>query len=136
MHKLLFTIASEPDPTKGKEPKELLKFTIKPFELFAKGIKFGREIDLYEQSGKGLVLHNPNNRECKFRVEVIPFYSAPVVGLRGYELPPKNTWLTVGDREFTLGPKEKKRIKAVIKIPRARNYRKKNYYNTRKDNRI
>lgn len=127
MHKLLFTVASEFNTEAGKEPAEVLRFKLDPFEYMAKNVKFNRPIDLYEQSGTAMTLQNPNNRECRYRVEVIPFDSAPILNLKGYEPSTTLHWLDVGEREFEVGAKSERRIPLKINVPRNPNFRNKNY---------
>ena len=114
-------------PPARMEPVANLNFSLLPWEVFLKGAKPGRLIDILKETGNQLKIVNPNDQELKFLLKCMTVRKAGVSLKRGYEDCPAPSFLNFSETEFVVPPNSIKKVKMFLKFPKHDEYFGKRY---------
>ncbi len=135
MSRFLFNIISKEGmkilrgekPPARMKPIANLNFSLLPWEVFLKGTKLGRLVDVLKDTGNQLKIVNPNDQKLKFSLKCITVKEAGVSLKTGYEDCPDPSFLNFSETEFVVPPDSIKKIKMFLKFPRQDEYFGKRY---------
>jgi len=133
LSRLLITIAPERKAGRvipEEERKKIissLDFYVTPPNIFVKGVKVGRKVDLEKFTGQTLKIMNPNDKTFTYQLIVMRVKDS-LAGLKpGFEDTPNPGFLTVDKKEITAEPLSIKEVKMFLEFPKEEQYKNKAY---------
>jgi len=115
------------NPPARMEPVANLNFSLIPWEIFLKGAKLGKLVDVIKETGTQLKIVNPNDEELKFRLKCITVREAGASLKEGYEDCPDPSFLNFSETEFVVPSDSIKKVNMFLKFPGQAEYFEKRY---------
>jgi len=114
-------------PPARMDPNANLNFSLLPWEVFLKGAKPGKLVNVSKETATQLKVVNPNDQELKFRLKCKTVKEARVSLKPGYEDCPDPSFLKFSENEFVVPANSIKKVKMILKFPRRDDYFGKRY---------
>ncbi len=122
--RLLFTVAEKEGVRRRGD--EVGVFQVLPDDLFLVDVPLGKRVNVWEQFGKCLTVHNPNKVECRYQIESITLKEGDSPVRRGFEETPDPKHLAFDNMTIKVPPRSSERVMLYLNIPDRPENREKN----------
>jgi len=123
--RLLFTIAEKEGVRRRGD--EVGVFQVLPDDLFLIDVPLGKKVNVWEQFGKSLKVHNPNKTECQYQIESITLKEGDSPVRKGFEETPDPKYLSFDNMTIKVPPRSSELILLYLTIPDKPENREKNF---------
>ena len=122
--RLLFTIAEKEGMRRNGD--EVGVFQVVPDDLFLIDVPLGKRVNVWEQFGKSLTVHNPNKVECRYQIESIALKEGDCPVRRGFEETADPKYLAFDNMTIRVAPRSSERVMLYLNVPDRPENREKN----------
>ncbi len=122
--RLLFTVAEREGVRRKGD--EVGVFQVMPDDLFLVDVPLGKRVNVWEQFGKALTVHNPNKVECRYQIESIALKEGDCPVRRGFEETPDPKYLAFDNMTIRVAPMSSERVMLYLNVPDRPENREKN----------
>ncbi|MDH5661360.1 MAG: hypothetical protein OEY92_00030 [Elusimicrobiota bacterium] len=122
--RLLFTVAEKEGMRRRGD--EVGVFQVVPDDLFLVDVPLGKRVNVWEQFGKSLTVHNPNKVECRYQIESITLKEGDCPVRRGFEETPDPKYLVFDNMTIRVAPRSSERVMLYLNVPDRPENREKN----------